>query len=135
MLHCSQLSIFSQVDCLQQLCILGDQSVADNYDTQFSPRRSHQWWRFVTSIYLQHGIVDCLVITFLQIWLYWGQENSVGWLRMAIVHHTAGIGGHLVRRTTQGLILFSFKSFRTLAILVKMYTLRTGFDWNGLTVA
>ena len=89
---------FAQVDCLQQLCIMGDQSIADNYVTQFSPRRSHQWWRFVTSIYLQQGIVDSLLITFLQIWLYWGQENSVGWLRMAIVHHTAGVGGHLVRR-------------------------------------
>ncbi|XP_020624478.1 inactive rhomboid protein 1-like [Orbicella faveolata] len=88
--HCSQ------VDCLRQLCILGDQSVADSCVTQVFPRRCHQWWRFVTSIYLHQGILDCLVITFLQIWLYWGQENSIGWLRMAIVHHTAGVGGHLI---------------------------------------
>ncbi|XP_078355907.1 inactive rhomboid protein 1-like isoform X1 [Oculina patagonica] len=88
--HCTQ------VDCLQQLCILGDQAVADNYVTQFSPRRSNQWWRLVTSVYLHQGILDCLVITCLQIWLYWGQENSIGWLRMAIVHHTAGVGGHLI---------------------------------------
>lgn len=87
-----------QVDCLRQLCILGDQSVADSCVTQVFPRRCHQWWRFVTSIYLHQGILDCLVITFLQIWLYWGQENSIGWLRMAIVHHTAGVGGHLVRQ-------------------------------------
>ena len=50
---------------------------------------------------------------------------------MAIVHHTAGVGEHLVRRE----LVFLFKRFKTLAILVKMYTLRTGSDWNGLTVA
>ena len=38
-------------------------------------------------------------------------------------------------RATQALIVFLFKSFRTLVILVEMYSLRTGSDWNGLTVA
>ena len=38
-------------------------------------------------------------------------------------------------RATHDQALIVFKSFRTPVILVKMYSLRTGSDWNGLTVA
>ena len=88
--------IICQVDCLRQLCILGSDIAADNYVTQFAPRRGNQWWRFVTSLYLHHGILDYLLITFIQIRLCWGQENVMGWLRMTMVYHTAGVGGQLV---------------------------------------
>lgn len=88
--HCTQ------VDCLRQLCILGNDIAAGNYVTQFSPRRGYQWWRFLTSLYLHHGILDYLLITPIQVWLCGGQENVIGWLRMALVYHTAGVGGHLI---------------------------------------
>lgn len=50
----------------------------------------------MTSLYLHHGILDYLLITFIQIRLCWGQENVMGWLRITMVYHTAGVGGQLV---------------------------------------
>lgn len=94
-------SFFFQVDCLQQLCILGawEELINQQYVTQYSPRRSNQWWRLVTSMYLHRGILDWIVFASLQIWVTWCQECSQGWLRMTLVYHTAGVGGHLVRGT------------------------------------
>ena len=90
-----------QVDCLQQLCILGarEELINEQYVTQYSLRHSNQWWRLVSSMYLHRGIMDWIVFTSLQIWVTWCQECSQGWLRMALVYHTAGVGGHLVRST------------------------------------
>ena len=88
--------------------------LSDEHVTEFSPRKSNQWWRLLISIYLHQGILDCLLITFVQIWVSWRQEYSQGWLRMALFHHTSGVGGHLVCNTTEScrlrkcLLLISF---------------------------
>ena len=66
--QCKENLSFFQVDCLQQLCILGarEDPINEQYVTQYSPRHSNQWWRLVTSMYLHRGILDWIVFTSLQ---------------------------------------------------------------------
>ena len=79
--------------------MITEKDVRDEHVAEFSPRSSAQWWRMLTAIYLHQGILDCVLITLLQIWVSWSQENSQGWLRMALLHHTVGVEGHLVSNT------------------------------------
>ncbi|XP_068742529.1 inactive rhomboid protein 1-like [Montipora capricornis] len=89
--HCTQ------INCLQELCFVESANdVPDEHVTEFSPRKPNQWWRFLTSIYLHQGVLDCLLITSFQIWVSWSQESSQGLLRMALLHHTSGVVGHLI---------------------------------------
>ena len=126
-------TVVAQVDCLQQLCILGDKITTDNYVTKFSPRRANQWWRLVTSLYLHQGILDYLLITCVQIWLCWRQEIILGWLRMALVYHTAGVGGHLVRHMPYTLYVIIINVSTTPSCVkrkVKLPNLSLKYDYN-----
>lgn len=60
------------------------------------PPSYHQWWRFLVTIFLPHGIVDGTILNLLGLPICMIIERKIGWLRMVLVHATAGVVGHLV---------------------------------------
>ncbi|XP_032222608.2 inactive rhomboid protein 1 isoform X1 [Nematostella vectensis] len=86
-----------QVNCLEHLCYLGNPPTTPEYqDTPKLPPSYHQWWRFLTTVYIPQGVVDGVIILSLELPFSWTLERKLGWLRLLLVHMSAGAGGHLM---------------------------------------
>ena len=86
-----------QVNCLSALC---SSNRLDKH-LSLSPRYFSQHWRFGTTVFLHYGILDCGLNLVIQLWIGRRLESTLGWLRMAFVYFAAGIGGHIVSKTSQ----------------------------------
>ncbi|XP_031549583.1 inactive rhomboid protein 1-like [Actinia tenebrosa] len=90
-----------QVDCLAFSCDADPEVRGIDDDHLLSagvilPPSYHQWWRFLVTIYLPHGIVDGTILNLLGLPICLIIERKIGLLRMVLVHTTAGVGGHLI---------------------------------------
>jgi len=87
----------SETACLQDTCttIFGAKPEIDpEKPNQIQP--PNQWYRFIWPLFMHAGVIHYILCMLVQ-WVVGTQiERTAGWLRVALIYFTSGIGGYLI---------------------------------------